>query len=131
MCLEVSVGTWEFKSRCFISDRRLPHVLQKTDTELGQAPKLRTGPRDTDYLRPSNLAARTLSLVEHSLFKCSRAPFPVRRGIVAAVKCCARKTLFFPVSAGYGTEQEKPEPCVGFKTTKEKTSYFILGLPSV
>ena len=70
-------------------------VSQKNDTELGQEPTSQARRRDTDHLRPSNLAARTLSLAQHTLSKFSGDPCPVRRGIVAAVKCCARKARFF------------------------------------
>ena len=70
-------------------------VSQKNDTELGQAPTSQARPRDTDHLRPSNLAARTLSLVEHTLSKFGGDPCPARRGITAAVKCYVRKARFF------------------------------------
>ena len=48
----------------------------------------------TDHLRPSNLAAKTLSFVEHTLSKFGD-PCPVRRGLAAAVKCYVRKARFF------------------------------------
>ena len=51
--------------------------------------------RDTDHLRPSKLAARTLHSVEHTPSKFGHDPWPVRRGLVAAVKCGARKARFF------------------------------------
>ena len=35
------------------------------------------------------------------------------------------KHVFFAVRADFGTEQEKPEPCVGFNTTKGKTCFFF------
>ena len=70
-------------------------VSQKVDTELGQAPTSQARPRDTDYLRPSNLAARALSLVEHTLSKFGRDPCPVRRRLAAAVKCYVRTVRFF------------------------------------
>ena len=72
-----------------------PHVPSKTSR-----------PRDTDQLRPSNLAARALSLVENTLSKFSGDPCPVRRGIVAAVKCFVRKVRFFAVRAGCGTQEK-------------------------
>ena len=36
------------------------------------------------------------------------------------------KHVFFAVRAGCGTEQEKPEPCVGFNTTRGKTCFVFL-----
>ena len=35
------------------------------------------------------------------------------------------KHVFFAVQADFGTEQEKPEPCVGFNTAKGKTCFFF------
>ena len=46
--------------------------------------------RDKDHFRPSNLAARTLSVVEHTLSKFGDDPCPVRQGLVA----CAKSTFF-------------------------------------
>ena len=38
--------------------------------------------------------------------------------------------VFFAVRAGCGTEQEKPEPCVGFNTTKGKACFvFCFPIP--
>ena len=62
---------------------------------MGEAPTSQARSRDTDHLRPSNLAARTLYLVEHTLSKFGGDPCPVRRGLAAAVKCHVRKTPFF------------------------------------
>ena len=61
---------------------------------MGQAPTSQARPRDTDHLRPPNLAARTLSLVEHTLSKFGGDPCPVRRVTAAAVKCYVRKARF-------------------------------------
>ena len=69
-------------------------VSQKVDTELGQAPTSQARSRNTDHLRPSNLAARTLSLVENTLSKFGGDPCPVRQGLAAAVKCYVRKASF-------------------------------------
>ena len=93
-------------------------VSQKNDPELGQPPRSQQD-LETDYPleRPSNLAARTLSLAEHTLSKLSGDPCPVRRGIVAAVKCYVRKARFVRFCS---TEREKPEPFVGFNTTQGK-----------
>ena len=85
-------------------------VLQKFYTELGQPPKSQARPRDTDYLQPSNLAARTLRSVEHAPSKFGHDLCPVKLGLVAAVKCFVRKARFF---RRCGTEREKPEPCAG------------------
>ena len=55
---------------------------------------------------------------------------PVRRGLVASVKCCVRNARFFSCRAGCGTEEEKPEPCVGFNNTKGKPwSAFCFPIP--
>ena len=70
-------------------------VSQKVDTELGQAPTSQARPRDTDHLRPSNLAARTLSLVEHTLSKFGGDPCPVRRGIAGSGEVLCEKITFF------------------------------------
>ena len=52
-------------------------------------------------------------------------PCPVKRGHVAAVKCCVRKTRFFRCPGrGFGTQQEKPEPSVGLNTAKGKPVLF-------
>ena len=75
-------------------------VSQKVDTELGQSPTPQARPRYTDYLRPSNLAAKTLSLVEHTLFKVCGYLCPVRQRLAAAVKCYVGKARFL------GSEQK-------------------------
>ena len=69
--------------------------LKKHDTEMGHSPTSRARPRDADHLRPSNIAARILRSVEHTPSKFWRDPCPVRRGLVAAAKCSARKTRAF------------------------------------
>ena len=69
---------------------------------MGQAPTFQARTRDTDLLRPSNLAARTLSIVENTLSKFGGDPFPLRRGLAAAVKCYVRKHVFSCV----GSEQK-------------------------
>ena len=68
---------------------------EKHDPEMGQAPTSQARPRDTGHLRPSNSAARTLSLVEHALSTFGGDPCPVRRGLGTAVKFYVRKTRFF------------------------------------
>ena len=71
---------------------------KKNHPEMGQAPTSQSRPRDTDHLRPSNLAARTLSLVEHALSKFSGDPCPVRRVLSNSsyLSLCAKST-FFPL----------------------------------
>ena len=71
---------------------------------MSQAPTSQVRPRDTDHLRPSNLAARTVSLVERTLSKFGGDPCPVRPGLAAAVKCYVRKKRFPCV----GSEQNDP-----------------------
>ena len=50
---------------------------------------------------------------------------PVRRGLVAAVTCCVRKTRFV-LLPGQVLEQKKnePEPCVDFSTTRANPVWF-------
>ena len=94
---------------------------------MGQAPTSQATPRDTAHLRPSNLAARTLSLVEHTLSKFCRDPCPVRRGLVAAMKCCVRKARFFLPSLG--REQKYPittdDTAGGFQYDEGKSCCFL------
>ena len=94
MCLEVLLETWGPDPVLYqlfaIQNRLFP--IGKKYIELGQA---HARPRDTDDLvRPSNLAARTLRLVEDTLSKFGRDPCSVRRGVVAATKCYACKARF-------------------------------------
>ena len=68
LCLEVSLGTWKPDPVLYqlfaIQNRSFP-TRQKNDPEMGQAPTSQARTRDTAHLR--NLAARTLTLVEHTL----------------------------------------------------------------
>ena len=68
---------------------------EKNPPEMGQATTSQARPRDSDPLRPSNVAAKTFSLVEYTLSKFGGDPFPVRGGPMAAVKCYVRKSRFF------------------------------------
>ena len=113
----------------FRSQMNSCYVSQKLDTELGHAPTFQARPRDTDHLRPSNLAAGALRSVEHAPSKFRHDPCPVRRGFVAAVKYCVRKARFVAVREGCGTERAKPRPCVGFNTTKAKTCFVSVFRP--
>ena len=79
-----------------VSRHRTGHFRPEKNPEMGQVPTSQARPRDTAHVRPSNLAATTPSLVEDTLFRFCRDPCPVRRGLVAAVKClCAKKSVFF------------------------------------
>ena len=90
-------GLTQFR-RNFLRSRTGGHLRsEKSYPEMGQAPTSQARPRHTAHLRPSNLAARTLSLVEHTLSKFCRDPCPVRRGLVTALKCYVRKARFFCV----------------------------------
>ena len=98
LCLEVSLRTWCLTHfcinvlRCRTQDRfRSERNIQK----WVRLPDLKRDPQDTDDLRPLHLAARTLSLVEHTLSTFGGDPCPVRRGFVAAVKCYVRKACSF------------------------------------
>ena len=120
--LEVSFGTLEpdpVLYFVFRSEMASCSVSPNVDTELGQAPTSQARPRDTDHLRPTKLAARTLHSVKHAASKFGHDPCPVRRGLVAAVKCCVKSTFF----RCPGTEQAKPDPCVGFNTTTGKARF--------
>ena len=83
--------------------------------EMGQAPTPQATPRDTDHLRPSYLATRTLIIVEHTLSKFGDDPCPGRRGLATTVKWYVQKGTFFRFC---WTQRDNPEPCVGFNTTK-------------
>ena len=61
---------------------------------MGQTPTCQARPRDINPLRASNLASRTLSLVEHKLSKFGGDPCPVTRGLVATAMCYMRKARF-------------------------------------
>ena len=77
MCLAVSLGTWEpvcpISVLFFLESKGPPDLLfyvsQNVDTDMGQVPTPQAIPRDTDHLRPSNLVAKTLGLVDHTLSK--------------------------------------------------------------
>ena len=88
-------GLIQFSYQLFAIQNRRSFAIRKNDPGMGQAPTFHAGPRDTDRLRPSNLAARTLSLVEHTLYKFGGDPCLVRQVLVAAVKCYVLKTRFF------------------------------------
>ena len=92
LCFEVLVGTWEpdqFVDEFFLIGNDLLPVLycEINYTELGQPPTSQVRSRDTNHLRRSNSAAKTLSLVEHTLSKFGGDPCPVRQVLAAAVNC--------------------------------------------
>ena len=91
------VGAWPNSVSTFCDNRTGDHFRsEKNDAKLGQTAASQARPQDTDHLaRPSNLAARTLSLVEPARSKFCRDPCPVRRRFVAAAKCSVRKSRFF------------------------------------
>ena len=78
----------------FWSEMTSCSASQKVDTELGQAATSQARPRDTNHLRPTNLATTTLSLAEHTLTKIGGDACPVSRGSAAAVKCSVRIAHF-------------------------------------
>ena len=58
--LEVSLGTWGADPvlyQLFAIQNRRTFPIRKNHSEIGQAPTSQARPRDTDHLRPSNLAA--------------------------------------------------------------------------
>ena len=92
---------WDFGAgpiyTSLLSDRKIARcsVSQNVDAELGQASTFHARPRDTDYLRSSNLTERTLRSVEHTHSTFGHDPSPVRRGLLAAVTRCVRKPMSF------------------------------------
>ena len=97
LCLQVSLGTWgpePVMYQLFAIQYRRSFLTRKNEPEMGQALTSQARPQDTHHLRPSNLATRTLSLVEHTLSKFCCDSCPVKRGLVAAVTCFVRKARF-------------------------------------
>ena len=73
---------------------------EKNDIERGQAPTSQARSRDTDHLRPSNLAARILSWWSIHSPKIGHDPCSEWRGLVAAVKSDMReKHVFYRVGS--------------------------------
>ena len=99
---------------------------EKNHPEMGQAPTSQARPRDTDHMRPSNSAARTLSFVEHTISKFGGDPCPVRRGLAAAGKCYVRKARFF--LCVWAADRDDPSlqmaHLAGFSTMKGKPVLF-------
>ena len=93
--------------------------IAKRYTELCRAPASQATPRDTEHLKKIQSWQRGVYVQWNMRLPWyGHDPRPVRRGLVPAVKCCVRKARFFLRFPG--TEEEKPEPCVGFNTTKGK-----------
>ena len=83
--LKVSLGTW----------RPCHFRSEKYHPEMGQAPKSQARSRDTDHLRPSNLAARTIRLVKHTLSQVRWLPvFCEARTAGSGEVLCAKSTYF-------------------------------------
>ena len=98
LCLEGSLGTWEhdpFLHDFFFWSELTCSVSQKVDTEPGQPPTPQARPQDTDHLSPSNLGARTLSLVEHTLFKCGGDFVSCEAKIRGSGEVLCAKSTFF------------------------------------
>ena len=95
LCLEISLVTWGPDPILYQLFQNRSFPIRKNNPEMGQAPTSQARPRDTDHLRPPNLAASTLGLVDYTLSKFGGDPCPVRRGLAAAVKCYVRKARFF------------------------------------
>ena len=107
-------------------------ISQKVGAELAHAPTSQARTRDTDHLRPSNLAARTLRSVEHTPSKFGHDPCTVRRGIVAAVKCCVRKTRFFRCPGRLLNRTREARALCGFQHHKgEKLLCFLFSDPTI
>ena len=95
LCFEVLLGTWE--SDPFLDDfvligNDVLSCIAKSLYRTGSDPHV-PGERHRP-LMPSTLAARTPSLVEHTLSKIGGDPYPVRRGIAAVVECYVRNTRY-------------------------------------
>ena len=104
-------------------------VSRKHDTELGHAPTSQARPRDTGHLRPSKLAASTLRSVEHTPSKFGHDPCPVKRGLVATVKCCVRKARFFSLSGQAVELNKRSQRLVWVSTPQRAKPVFILCFP--
>ena len=128
-CLEVSLGAWgpdPFLDHFFLMGNNLLFCSKKVYTEVGQAPTFQAGPRDTDHLRPSNLAARSLSLVEHTLSKFGDDPCPMRQGSVAAVKCRVRKARFYRCPGRLWNRTRGARALCGFQHRKGENPFCFM-----
>ena len=110
----------------FLIGNDLLFCIAKAYTELGQAPMSQARPRDTDHLRPANLAARTLPLVEQKPSKFGHNPCPARPGLGAAVKCCARKARFFRCPGRLWDRTREARALCGFQNHKGENLFRFL-----
>ena len=97
LCLEVSLRTWCLTHFCINVLRCRTQDRFRSERNTKKWVRLPGLKRDlkTDHLRPPYLAARTLSLVEHTLSTFGGDPCPVRRRLVAVVMCYVRKKRSF------------------------------------
>ena len=121
LCLKVSLGTWgpdPVMYQLFAIQNRTSFPIRKNDPEMGDAPTSQARPRDTDQLQPSNLAGRSLSLVEHTLSNFGGDPYPVRR-TRGSGEVLRAKITFFLVSAAIRNDPSLPTALLaGVSTTK-------------
>ena len=96
---DLSLWTALLAGFCTMKGNPSLYSVFRSHNNWPRAPTSRARRRDTELLRPSNLAARTLRSVEHTPSKFCRDPCPVRRGLVAAVKCCVQKHFFSSVGS--------------------------------
>ena len=104
--------------------RYRPFRSGKIYTELGQAPTPQARPRDIDHVRPSRLAARALRSVEHTPSKFGHDLHPVRRGLVAAVKCCVRKACLLRCPGRLLWKQKRSQSLVWWVSTPQWGNLF-------
>ena len=115
----------------FLIGKDLLFSIAKTCYRTGSAPH---APSETSRHRPPTalkLGNEDSTLSEPCTVKLGHDSCPVRRGLVAAVKCRVRTTRFFDVQAGCGTEREKPGPCVGLHHKEETLLCFLFSDPII
>ena len=97
LCLEISLRTWGLTHFCINVERCRTQDRFLSENDIQKWVRLPRPKRDlkTDHLRPSYLAARTLSLVEHTFYTFGGDPCPMRQGLVASVMCYVRKARSF------------------------------------
>ena len=97
--IEVSLGTWgpdPVLIELFATQNRreFPTRKKSSRNRLGSHVPSKTSRRKPPTVRPSNLEARTLRLVEHTFPKFGVDTCPVRRGITAAWSAMSEKNVF-------------------------------------
>ena len=116
----------------FWSEMTSCSLSQKNDTELGQTPTSQARPRDTDHLRPSNLAARALRSVEHTPSKFGHDRWLVWRQLGAVVKSCVRKARFVRCPGRLWNRTREARVFCGFQHHKGKTCFvFCFPIPQL